>query len=89
MQRRNVIGLCVGAVALGVIVGITTLSVNLRPVEGKVVDKVYEQDGTVAELTILVEPNEFETVRDHAYLLVGCHVSRSSPVHYPTCRTIR
>lgn len=87
MNKRNVIGLCVGAITLGVIIGITTLSMNLRPIEGKVVDKVYEQDGTVAELTVLNNSNEYEIVRDYAYLLVGCHVSRSKPVLYPECRT--
>lgn len=85
VKRVRIAAACVGAVAVGVVLGLLFATTG-GPVEGKVVDKYYENEASTAVLSVLVaDSNEYEEVRAPAHELVGCYVSRSKPVFYPGC----
>ncbi len=84
VTRVRIAAACAGAVAVGVGLGLLFATTG-GPVEGKVVDKYYEDQASVAVLSVLVGTNEYREVRRPAHELVGCYVSRSKPVFYPGC----
>lgn len=86
VKRLRIAAACVGAVAVGVAGGLLLAMTGSKPVEGRVVDKAYEDQASVAVLIVLTAEGERERVIDDAHALVACYVSRSKPVHYPGCR---